>query len=131
MFPARIWREFPQRYRLEAAVCKKCGKRYYPPRLVCAECGSRKFDTYVLPDEAKLDTFTVIRTPASQFSDQAPYAIGIVKFPDGVKIMGQIADIDFDKIKIGMDVRLEFRRIQTHDEHGVLSYSYKFVPKWY
>ena len=44
MFPSRIWREMPQRYRLEAAICKKCGKRYYPPRLVCAECGGRTAD---------------------------------------------------------------------------------------
>ena len=41
MFPARIWREMPQRYRLEAAECKGCGKRYYPPRQVCPECGGR------------------------------------------------------------------------------------------
>jgi len=30
-----------------------------------------------------------------------------------------------------MEVRIEFRRIQTEDHHGVLSYGYKFVPKWY
>ena len=131
MFPARIWREMPQRYRLEASVCKKCGKRYYPPRLVCAECGSRKFETYVLPDEATLTTFTVIRTPASQFSDQAPYAIGIAAFDDGLQMMAQIADCDPEKLKIGQKVRLEFRKIQSDGTHGVLSYSYKFVPKWY
>jgi len=131
MFPSRIWREMPQRYRLEAAVCKKCGKRYYPPRLICVECGSRKFDTYVLPEEAKLVTFTVIRTPASQFSDQAPYAMGIVKFEDGLQMMGQIADCDIDKLKIGQTMRLEFRKIQIDGPHGVLSYSYKFIPKWY
>ena len=131
MFPARIWREMPQRYRLEAAVCKKCGKRYYPPRLVCAECGCRKFDSYVLPEEATIKTFTIIRTPASQFSDIAPYAIAIVAFDDGLQIMGQVVDCDLDKLKIGQKVRLEFRRIQTHDTHGVLSYGYKFVPKWY
>jgi len=131
MFPARIWREMPQRYRLEASVCKKCGKRYYPPRLICAECGSRKFETYVLPEEGKLTTFTVIRTPASQFSDQAPYAMGIVKFDDGLQMMGQIADCDIDKLKIGQTVRLEFRKIQVDGSHGVLSYAYKFIPKWY
>jgi uncharacterized OB-fold protein len=121
----------PQRYRLEAAKCKKCGKRYYPPRLICAECGSRKFETYVLPEEAKLVTFTVIRTPASQFADIAPYAMGIAKFDDGLQLMGQIADCDLNKLKVGMKVRLEFRKIQIDDSHGVLSYAYKFIPKWY
>jgi len=121
----------PQRYRLEAAKCTKCGARYYPPRLVCKDCGNRKFEHYTLPTEATLQTFTVIRTPASQFSDQAPYAIGIAKFDDGLQMMAQIADCEVDKLKIGMKVRLEFRKIQVDGSHGVLSYSYKFVPKWY
>jgi uncharacterized OB-fold protein len=131
MFPARIWREFPQRYRREAAICKKCGKRYFPPRLICAECGGRKFETYVLPDEATVQTFTVIRVASQQFSDMSPYAVGVVKFDDGLQMMGQIVDCDVDKLKIGMKVRLEFRKVQTHDHHGVLSYAHKFVPKWY
>ena len=131
MFPARIWRQFPQRYRLEASVCKKCGKRYYPPRQVCAECGSRKFEEYKLPEEGKLETFTVIRVAPSQFSDQAPYAVGIIKFDDGLQMMGQIADCDIDKLKIGLKMRLEFRKVQADGTHGVLSYAHKFVPKWY
>ena len=121
----------PQRYRLEAAICKKCGKRYYPPRLICAECGCRKFETYNLPEIGKLLTFTVIRTPASQFSDESPFAMGIIKFKDGLQMMGQIVDCEFDKLKIGMDLRLEFRKIQSHEGHGVISYAHKFVPKWY
>ena len=40
--PARVWREFPQRYRLEAAKCSGCGKILYPPRLVCPACGGRE-----------------------------------------------------------------------------------------
>ena len=131
MFPAKIWREMPQRYRLEASKCKKCGKRYYPPRLICAECGGRKFEAYNLPEEAKLVTFTIIRTPASQYSDESPYAIGIGKFEDGVQIMAQIVDCDVEKLKMDQEVRLEFRKIQSDGSHGVLSYGYKFVPKWY
>jgi len=40
-------------------------------------------------------------------------------------------DCDVEKINVGMEIRVEFRRIQTDDHHGVLSYGYKFVPKWY
>jgi uncharacterized OB-fold protein len=121
----------PQRYRLEASVCKKCGKRFYPPRLICDDCGGRKFETYVLPESATLETYTVIRVAPSQFSDQAPYAIGIAKFDDGLRMMAQIADCDPDKLKAGMKVRLEFRKIQSDGHHGVLSYAHKFVPQWY
>ncbi len=131
MFPSRIWREMPQRYRLEAQESTKTGKKFYPPRLVEPGNNNRKFKECILPEEGKLLTYTVIRTPASQFKDEAPYALGIIEFDNGARMMAQIVDVDVDKIKTGMDMRLEFRRIQTDQEHGVLAYGYKMVPKWY
>ena len=35
---AKAWREYPRRYRYEAAVCAGCGKWHFPARLVCDEC---------------------------------------------------------------------------------------------
>ncbi len=131
MFPSRIWREKGQRYRLEASKCKKCGYIAFPPRLVCPECGAREFEKEVLPDTGKLVTYTVIRVAPSQFTDEAPYAVGIAELTNGVKIMAQLADCDVENIKVGMEIVIEFRRVQTHGHHGVLSYGYKFVPKWY
>lgn len=131
MFPARDWREYPHRYRLEAYKCKKCGKIVFPRRLVCPECGHREFEKEILPDTGKVVTFTVIRVAPSQFSDEAPYALAIAELTNGVKLTAQLADCDVDEIKVGMEVRIEFRRVQTDSHHGVLSYAYKFVPKWY
>ena len=52
--PARSWREFPQRYRLEAAKCTGCGKVLYPPRVKCPACGGTAFEAIVLPREGKV-----------------------------------------------------------------------------
>lgn len=131
MFPAREHREYPHRYRLEAGKCKKCGKIFFPHRLICSECGHREFEKVILPDTGKLLTFSVIRVAPSQFVDQAPYAIGIAELSNGVRLLAQVADCDVDSLKVGMEVRIEFRRIQTDGHAGVLSYGYKFVPKWY
>lgn len=131
MFPSRIWREKGQRYRLEAGKCKTCGYIAFPPRLICPECGAREFETIILPDTGKLLTYTVIRVAPSQFTDEAPYAVGIAELTNGVKLMAQLVDCEVNNIKVGMEIKIEFRRIQTHDTHGVLSYGYKFVPKWY
>jgi len=131
MFSSRDWREYPRRYRLEAGKCKKCGKILFPSRLICPKCGAREFETVILPDTGKVFTYTVIRVAPSQFTDQAPYAIAIAELSNGVRLMAQLVDCDIDKIKVGMEVRIEFRRIQTDSHHGVLSYGYKFVPKWY
>ena len=131
MFSSRDWREYPRRYRLEAGKCKKCGKIVFPNRLICPVCGHREFDTIILPDTGKVLTYTVIRVAPSQFTDQAPYAIAIAELTNGVKLTAQLVDCDVEKIKVGMEVRIEFRRVQTDSHHGVLSYGYKFVPKWY
>ncbi len=128
MFPGRYAREIPHRYRLEAFKCKTCGKVFVPRRLICDKCGAKEFETIRLSDKVKLLTYTIIHTPASQFKDQSPYALGIVEFPEKVRLTGQLADIGFDEIKTGMELQVEFRRIQTDSHEGILSYGYKFVP---
>lgn len=128
MTTARYWREIPQRYRMEAGRCTKCGKVFFPPRLICDKCKHREFETIVLPDEGEIVSYTVISTPPSNFSDEAPYAIGIVDLGGQVKILTQIVDCEFDELKIGGKVRVEFRLIQEDGKSGVLQYGYKCVP---
>ncbi|MCK4364141.1 MAG: Zn-ribbon domain-containing OB-fold protein, partial [Candidatus Aminicenantes bacterium] len=96
--PSRYWREIPQRYRLEANKCKKCGLVFFPPRLICSQCQNREFEETKLAEKGKVLTFTIIRVPPQQFVDQAPYAVGIVELDDGVKLTGQIVDCDFEDL---------------------------------
>ncbi|MCP4633785.1 MAG: Zn-ribbon domain-containing OB-fold protein [candidate division Zixibacteria bacterium] len=128
MFPSRYWREIPQRYRMEAGKCKKCGYIGYPPRIVCPVCGAREFDTVILANEGELMTYTIISIPPSPFADLGPYAIGIVKLDDGVQITAQLADVDLEKIKTGERYKIEFRKIQSDGHSGIHAYGYKFVP---
>jgi uncharacterized OB-fold protein len=128
MFPARYWRETPQRYRLEAGKCLGCGKVCFPPRLICPKCGYRKFEKIRLSDEGVIKTYTVIRVAPSQFSTQSPYAVGIVELDGGVCITAQIVDVPLDSISLGQRVRVEFRRIQEDGAAGILCYGYKCVP---
>jgi len=125
---ARYWREIPQRYRYEAAKCEACGKVHFPPRLVCSACRGTSFTTVTLAQEGAIETFTVIRVAPSGFGDQAPYAVGIVRLDDGVRVTAQIVDTDLDDLAIGQRVRIEFRRVQKEGEAGILCYGYKFVP---
>ncbi|MEA3296549.1 MAG: Zn-ribbon domain-containing OB-fold protein [candidate division Zixibacteria bacterium] len=131
MFSSRNWREYPQRYRLEASRFKKSGKTYFPPRQVDPETGETESETVRLPETGKLLTYTVIRVAPSMWSDEGPYALGIAELTDGTRLMAQITDCDVEEVKIGMEVRIEFRRIQTEGHSGILSYGYKFVPKWF
>ena len=127
MISPKYFREIPQRYRLEAARCKKCGTVHFPPRLICNNCNSKKFETVKLNDTGKLATFTIIRVGPSKFSQETPYAVGIVELNDSVKITTQIVDCDLEKLKIGQSVKLVFRRIQDDGKSGIHCYGYKAV----
>ena len=126
--PGRSWREFPQRYRLEAAKCEACEKIHYPPRVVCSKCGGSTFENITLPREGKVVTFTIVRVPPAGFTEQTPLPIAIVEVMDGVRIMVQIGDLeDPSELEIGMPVRLEFRRISWDGEAGLIFYGHKAV----
>ena len=127
--PSRFWREIPQRYRYEANRCKTCDMTFFPPRPICPECRSQELDETKLAETGKVLTYTIIRVPPKQFVDQAPYAVGIVELEDGVKVTAQIVDCDFETLKVGMKVRLEFRKIFHAGESGIICYGYKFVPE--
>ena len=130
-FSSRNWREYPQRYRLEAVKFKKSGKTYFPPRDIDPETGDTEKEKVILPETGKIVTYTVIRVAPSAWGDVSPYALAVAELTDGTRVMAQVTDCNVDDVKIGMEVRLEFRRIQSEGHHGVLSYGYKFVPKWY
>lgn len=127
MQPQKYWREIPQRYRLQAGKCRKCGKLFMPPRLICDACKSREFDTVRLPAAGSVYTYTVVRVPPSGFASQAPYVLAIVELDGGFKLTMQITDCNPEDVKIGSKVKLEFRKINEVGKAGVICYGYKGV----
>ncbi len=125
---AKYWREIPKRYRLEAGKCSGCKSIHFPERLICPECGSKTFDKINLTGKGKLVTYTIIRVAPEGFTDQVPYAVGIVELEEGIKILAQITDCDPETLKSGDQLITKFRRIREEGNTGVIMYAYKFVP---
>jgi uncharacterized OB-fold protein len=126
---ARYWREMPQRYRGEAGKSLSTGKVFFPPRLVEPGNGNRRFKPVKLEYTGELLTFTIIRVAPSGFEKQSPYAIGIIELKGGGRITTQITDIPVENVKIGMKVRVEFRKINDDGHEGIHLYGYKVVPE--
>lgn len=122
------WREMPGRYRLEAGKCTKCSAVQFPKRLICPECGNRNFETIILNRYGKVLTYTVIHVAPSQFSDQAPYPVGIIELDEGVKLLAQITDCPLEELRVEMPVKIEFRKISSDGASGIIHYGYKCVP---
>jgi uncharacterized OB-fold protein len=125
MISPRYHREKAQRYRLEAARCTACGEIHFPPRVVCRKCGAEEFETVVLPRRGKVLSHTTIWIPPANFEDQKPYVVAIVELENGVRLTTMVAEAPPDRVEIGTEVELIFRRIQKESEWGVLQYGYK------
>ncbi len=125
---ARHWRQTPERYRMEAGKCRKCGNILFPGRLICPECGTKEFDTIKLSGKGKLISHTIIRTAPEGFEDIAPFAVGIVELEEGNRVMGQITDCNPETLKTGDKLTSKFRRMNEDGKTGMIMYSYKFVP---
>jgi len=121
----RYAREMPQRYRLEASKCKKCGKVFFPPRLICSGCKTREFEKVNLSDQGKIVTFTTIRVAPEQFNEQVPYSVAIVELNEGVRITTQVVDCKPEDVAIGKPVKIVFRKIQEEGKTGIICYGYK------
>jgi len=123
----RYHREVPQRYRLEAAKTAD-GKIFFPPRAVYP--GGQTAEPIKLATAGKVLTYTIVHTAPGPYSDLSPYGVAIVEMDDGARLMAMIADVeDMSVIKIGLRVRVEFRRMRTEGEEGLLCYGYKVVPE--
>jgi len=128
---ARAWREFPGKYNLEGTKCGKCGTIFFPKRDFCPKCrreGLGKMQKYKVEREGVVFSFSVIYDAPVCNSCLKPYAVAMVRTKDGVLISGQLADVEFDKITIGMPVRAVLRKLDEDGASGVIHYGYKFVP---
>ena len=108
LFTIENFYHFAKEGKLMAAKCNKCGMLLLPPRPMCTTCLSKDFEWVELKRKGKLLTYTVIYVAPPQFEAMTPYAVGIVKLDDGPNLPGMIRDIDPEKIKVGMDMMVDF-----------------------
>jgi uncharacterized OB-fold protein len=125
MISPRYHREIPQRYRLEAGKCAKCGEVHFPPRKICRKCHATEFETFTLPRRGKVVTHTTIWIPPAPFEEQKPYVVAVVELEGGVRLTAMVCEAPPDEVTIGTDVEIVFRKLQYAPAWEVLQYGYK------
>jgi len=114
--------------KLMAAKCNKCGMVMLPPRPVCSKCLGKDLRWVGLKGRGKLMTYTVIHVSLKHFEALAPYPIGIVKLEDGPQLLGMIRDVEQDKLKIGMNLTVEFEKPSSTQTQWPTWPKYYFKP---
>lgn len=105
--------------------CKACAQIAFPPRAVCSNCFSEEMENIPLSTKGKLYTYTIIGFPPPGMT--APYAIGYIDLPEGVRIFSILTDWDQESLKVGMDVELVLGKFRE-DKEGNEVLTYKFRP---
>ena len=114
--------------KLMGAKCNKCSEVLLPPRPVCTNCYSKDLSWVELKGSGKLLTYTVIHVAPKQFETLAPYPVGIVKLDEGPQLLGMIRNIEPDKIKIGMELTIDFEKPSTTQTQWPTWPKYYFKP---
>lgn len=123
----RGWRHNDQRYNLIGTKCNKCGETFFPKQVVCPNCRSHgDIEDLQFKGTGKIYTYSVIHAATDEFKKNAPYAVGIIELDEGAKITAQIVDCDVNKLNIGDEVEVVFRKIREEGKDGVITYGYKF-----
>jgi uncharacterized OB-fold protein len=91
--------------RLVVQRCAACGTLAVPPRAFCAECHGAAWERAPLAGEGEIASYTVIRVPPAPLVGQAPYAIAVVRFPEGASLLGRVTDVPLEALRVGLPVR--------------------------
>ena len=83
--------------------CWACNEYHYYPRAVCPFCASERTEWVAAKGNGWIYSYSVMRRVAQ------PYAIAYVTLHEGVTMLTNLVDCDFDRVSIGDPVRVVFK----------------------
>ncbi|MEV7344802.1 bifunctional MaoC family dehydratase N-terminal/OB-fold nucleic acid binding domain-containing protein [Streptomyces sp. NPDC093544] len=97
------------RHELLIQRCGDCGTLRFPWLPGCNACGCLEWDTVEASGEGTVYSYVVMHHPPFPAFDP-PYAVGLIELAEGVRMVSNVVGVPYDKVRIGMPVRLEFQR---------------------
>ncbi|MEU6373923.1 bifunctional MaoC family dehydratase N-terminal/OB-fold nucleic acid binding domain-containing protein [Streptomyces sp. NPDC046909] len=112
---AGFW-EGVRRHRLLIQRCTACSTLRHPWLPGCNTCGHPEWDTVEACGTGTVHSYVVMHHPPFP-AFEPPYAVGLIELTEGVRMISNVTGVPYDKVRIGMPVRLEFKE---YDEELVL-----------
>jgi hydroxymethylglutaryl-CoA synthase len=121
MLRAEKWK-----YGLVGSRCTACGTPQLPPQRVCVKCRARdKMEPYEFADRpGRIATYAFDRLA---YSLNPPVINVVVDFVGGGRFLCEMTDCEPERVGIGDEVEMTFRRLFTAD--GIHNYFWKARPK--
>lgn len=125
MFPELFATDRAGRVRLVAGYSKESDNYTFPKYMADPKSFSDEIEERMISPEGELHSFTVVRRSMPEFP--VPYALALVDFPEGVRVMAQVEVDDPESLTIGEKMGVTVGTVKkTKDGKEVKSY--KFYP---
>ncbi|WOX23370.1 bifunctional MaoC family dehydratase N-terminal/OB-fold nucleic acid binding domain-containing protein [Streptomyces solicathayae] len=102
-------------HRLLIQRCTGCETLRFPWLPGCNACGGQDWDTVEASGEGTVYSYVVMHHPPFPAFDP-PYAVGLIELAEGVRMISNVVGVPYDKVRIGMPVRLAFQRFDEELE---------------
>jgi hydroxymethylglutaryl-CoA synthase len=114
------------KFGLVGSRCTACGTPQLPPQRVCVKCQAHdKMESYGFADRiGRVATYAFDRLAPSL---NPPVINVVVDYEGGGRFMCEMTDCEPDKVAIGDEVEMTFRRLYTAE--GIHNYFWKARPK--
>ena len=115
--------------RLIVSRCKKCEAVAFPPRPFCPnpDCKKVREDVEEIKISRKGTLYSyaiqVYPTPPPFKYDKDNFAVGIVDFPEGLRVWGIMTRME--NLKIGMEVETTLGKLYEDDENEYVTWMWK------
>ena len=107
---AFFW-EAAKRDELVAQRCSECGALRAPPRPMCPHCNSLESEAQVLSGRGTVYTWVIPRYPVMP-GFEGTHIVAVINLDEGVRIVSNICDIEYDAIVADMPVEVFFEPMQ-------------------
>jgi len=125
-----LWRNRKMILGLVGGKCKKCGTIQFPATPMCVnpDCNAMdEMEDYEFADKSgKIIMYTGDMLSATV---NPPAVYGAVRFDGGGRIFADFTDCVLDQVKVGLPVKMSFRRKYKDGLRGISGYFWKAVPQ--
>ncbi len=124
-----LWRRRQMLLGLVGGRCEACGTAQFPKMDICVNpgCGAlRTQQDYEFADvPATIKTFTADLLAVSV---DPPHCYGMIQFDGGGRFMADFTDCAMEDLKVGLPMRMVFRKRSQDPDRGFVNYFWKATP---
>ncbi|MFN2561801.1 MAG: bifunctional MaoC family dehydratase N-terminal/OB-fold nucleic acid binding domain-containing protein [Jatrophihabitans sp.] len=90
--------------------CPTCGRLRHPPGPMCPSCGAEKQDWVVAGGRGTVFSYVVHHHPKVP-GKQPPFVVALVELDEGVRMLGELIDVDPASVSVGLPVQVALTKI--------------------